>query len=60
MSDLIIARQGTLGRITLNRPKALNALTYDMVVTMHAALKDFAADNTVANGFAISKPVACG
>ena len=48
MSDLIIARQGTLGRITLNRPKALNALTYDMVVTMHAALKDFAADNTVA------------
>ncbi len=48
MSDLIVGHEGTLGRITLNRPKALNALTYDMVTQMHAALKDFAADDAVA------------
>ncbi len=47
MSDLVIARQGRLGRITLNRPKALNALTYDMVRQMHPALSAFAADDSV-------------
>ena len=47
MSDLIIRQQGTLGRITLNRPKALNALTHDMVLEMHPALVDFAADDAV-------------
>ena len=48
MSDLIVARQGSLGRITLNRPKALNALTYEMVREMHPALRAFAADDSVA------------
>lgn len=47
MSDLVVARQGRLGRITLNRPKALNALTYGMVTEMHAALKQFARDDMV-------------
>jgi enoyl-CoA hydratase len=47
MSDLIVARQGALGRITLNRPKALNALTYGMVHEMHRALKAFASDDKV-------------
>ena len=47
MSDLVIARQGHIGRITLNRPKALNALTYDMVKEMHPALRAFAADDAV-------------
>ncbi len=37
-----------IGRIiTLNRPKALNALTYDMVKEMHPALRAFAANDAV-------------
>ena len=40
--------EGRLGRITLNRPKALNALTHAMVGAVDAALTRFAADETVA------------
>ncbi len=47
MSDLAIARHGTAGRITLNRPKALNALTYPMVQDMQAALHAFANDERI-------------
>ena len=36
-----------LGRITLNRPRALNALTQDMVRAIDAALTDWAADPAV-------------
>jgi hypothetical protein len=32
--DLIVREQGALHRITLHRPKALNALTLDMAVTI--------------------------
>ena len=38
MSDIDIRVQGSAGRITLNRPKALNALTYDMIRAITAAL----------------------
>ena len=31
MSDLAIRIEGRAGRITLTRPQALNALSYDMV-----------------------------
>ncbi len=41
MTDLIIRTQGRAGRITLNRPEALNALTWDMVTGIHTALKDW-------------------
>lgn len=41
------ARQGRLGRIRLRRPKALNALTHSMVVSMLAQLDDWAGDDTV-------------
>jgi enoyl-CoA hydratase len=47
MSDLVITRQGHIGRITLNRPKALNALTHEMVREMHPALRAFAADDAI-------------
>lgn len=42
MSDIHIRREGKAGRITLQRPKALNALTYDMCLAVDAALKDWA------------------
>lgn len=41
MSDIDIRTEGRAGRITLNRPKALNALTHDMVLAIDAALKDW-------------------
>ncbi|MBO9378815.1 enoyl-CoA hydratase/isomerase family protein [Sphingomonas histidinilytica] len=44
---VLVLRDGTLGRIRLNRPKALNSLTLEMVRTMAAALKDFAEDDSV-------------
>src|SRR5690606_31840878 len=37
--EVIIRREGRAGRITMNRPKALNALTYPMVRAIHDALK---------------------
>lgn len=43
---LLEVRDG-LGRITLNRPRALNALTQDMVRAIDAALTDWAADPAV-------------
>ncbi len=40
-SDILIRRDGRAGRITLNRPNALNALTWDMVNAISAALDDW-------------------
>jgi enoyl-CoA hydratase len=45
--DLVVRAYGALRRITLNRPKALNALTLDMSVTMMALLRGFADDLAV-------------
>lgn len=39
MSDIDIRVEGRAGRITLTRPAALNALTYDMVMAVEAALE---------------------
>ncbi len=50
MSDLpsIIARkEGRIGRLTLNRPKALNALDLDMIRLMTKALLDWRDDDAV-------------
>ncbi|WP_372891432.1 enoyl-CoA hydratase/isomerase family protein [Rhodosalinus sp.] len=46
--DILIRREGRAGRITLNRPGALNALTWEMCLEIDAALKDWAADDSVA------------
>lgn len=40
-SEVIVQRSGRLGRIVLNRPQALNALTLDMVRAIDAALSEF-------------------
>lgn len=45
--DILIARRSRLGHITLNRPKALNALTHEMSLRIDAALKAWAADPAV-------------
>jgi enoyl-CoA hydratase len=47
--QLVLARRdGRVGRLVLNRPRAINALTHRMVLDLHAALDEFAADPAVA------------
>jgi len=45
--DLITHRDGALGHISLNRPKALHALTLDMCHAMSAALSEWASDDAI-------------
>jgi len=45
--DIIIRRTGDVGRVTLNRPKALNALNQDMVDAMTKALLEWRDDAAV-------------
>ena len=45
--DIVVREQGTLRRITLNRPKALNALTLEMAATMLAELRAWQDDPAV-------------
>ncbi len=47
-NDVIIRREGRAGRITMNRPQALNALTYPMVGEIQRALDDWERDPDVA------------
>ena len=44
MTDIYIRKSGHAGRITLQRPKALNALTYQMCLDIDAALITWAND----------------
>ncbi len=46
-SDVLVSRVGRLGRIQLNRPKALNSLTLDMVRRFAAALDAFGEDEGI-------------
>ncbi|WP_342110247.1 enoyl-CoA hydratase/isomerase family protein [Methylobacterium sp. SI9] len=48
MSDVIVERVGALGRLRLDRPKALNALTHGMVGAIDRALDQFSADPGIA------------
>ncbi|MFY0622502.1 MAG: 3-hydroxyisobutyrate dehydrogenase [Pelagimonas sp.] len=48
MSDILIRKAGRAGHITLNRPKALNALSYDMCLTVEDALETWRDDDEVA------------
>ena len=40
-SSVIIRTSGSVGRITLNRPEALHALTEEMCLAMYEALKSW-------------------
>ncbi len=46
--DILIRKDGRAGRITLNRPQALNALTYEMCLAIEAALIQWQDDTEVA------------
>lgn len=46
--DVICEVRGSIGLITLNRPKALNALTIDMIGVMARQLRGWASDPAVA------------
>lgn len=45
--EVLFEKRGRIGLITLNRPKALNALTLGMVDLMHPQLKAWAVDPSV-------------
>lgn len=45
--DIVFARDGGLARVTLNRPKALNALTRPMAVALDVQLRAWQADAAV-------------
>ncbi len=45
--EVLIRREGRAGRITMNRPQALNALTHSMVGKIWAALNSWVADPAV-------------
>ena len=47
-SEIQIRKSGKIGHITLARPKALNALTYDMCIAIETALDDWALVDDVA------------
>lgn len=47
MSDIHIRKSGQAGRITFTRPKALNAMSYDMCLAIDAAMRAWATDGTV-------------
>lgn len=46
--EIVFQRRGGLGLVTLNRPKALNALTHGMVLALEARLDEWASDPAVA------------
>lgn len=46
-AEVLFKRKGALGLITLNRPKALNALTHGMCIAMKAQLDEWASDAAV-------------
>lgn len=47
--DILFEKRGKAGFITLNRPKALNALNHGMVTAMVGQLTEWAADDSIAH-----------
>lgn len=46
--DILFEVRGRIGRVTLNRPRAINALTHEMVVRLHSRLDAWADDEAIA------------
>ena len=47
MDDVVFERRGRAGLVTLNRPKALNALTLAMIDAMDAQLREWRRDGDI-------------
>ena len=47
MAEVTIQKRGKVGQITLNRPNALNALTYEMISSIEQALIEWESDISV-------------
>ncbi|HMI95250.1 MAG TPA: enoyl-CoA hydratase/isomerase family protein, partial [Micropepsaceae bacterium] len=47
VDDVLLRREGALGHITLNRPKAPNALTHGMCASILGQLQEWARDSDV-------------
>jgi enoyl-CoA hydratase len=45
--EILFEKRGSIGRILMNRPKALNALTLNMCELMHPRMKAWATDSAV-------------
>ena len=45
--EVLFARDGVLGRVLLNRPRAINSLTREMVVAMRERLTEWADDDGI-------------
>jgi len=45
--EILFTRDGGLGRILLNRPRAMNALTFGMVTAMAAQLRQWRDDREI-------------
>ncbi|HET7303250.1 MAG TPA: enoyl-CoA hydratase/isomerase family protein [Segeticoccus sp.] len=45
--EVVFSRQGRLGRVRLNRPRAINALTDGMVLAVHRQLEEWAHDDRI-------------
>ena len=48
-TSVVISRVGHLGRLHLNRPKALNSLTLEMIRLLQASLSEFEDDDDIAS-----------
>ena len=46
-NDVLVKVEGHVGRLTLNRPQALNALSHEMALSIEAALLEWQTDNAV-------------
>ena len=45
--EILFATHGPLGRVTLNRPRALNAVTHNMCLELHARLRAWVEDDGI-------------
>ena len=45
--EILFSRDGPAGRILLNRPKVLNALSHHMIIALHEQLKSWADDTLI-------------
>ena len=46
--SVLVSKEGRAGIITLNRPKALNALNLEMIRAMTRTLKEWESDDSIA------------